>query len=76
MAADPAAGAWLLWTRTDARDAAVASRLALETERRPVRPYNITGAEIALPAAALDLVRTHLGAVTESVLPCPDTHRP
>ncbi len=71
MAADPAAGAWLLWTRTDARDAAVACRLALETESVPSGPYNITGAEIALPAAALDLVRTHLGAVTEIRSPLP-----
>ncbi len=46
-------------------------RLALETESVPSGPYNITGAEIALPAAALDLVRTHLGAVTEIRSPLP-----
>ena len=48
MAADPASGAWLLWTRTDARDAAIACRLAAEASEVPSGPYNITGARIVL----------------------------
>ncbi len=71
MAADPAAGGWLLWTRTDARDAAVACRQALEAESVPSGPYNITGPEIVLPAAAPDLVRTHFGDATEIRAPLP-----
>jgi len=76
MAADPAAGGWLLWTRTDARDAAVACRLALEAADVPSGAYNITGAEIALPAGAPDLVRTYFGAATEIRAPLPERASP
>lgn len=65
MAQDPASGAWLLWMRTDARDAARACRLAVEAGDPPPGPYNITGAEIVIPGPTLDLVRAHFGDRTE-----------
>jgi len=55
MTADPATGASLLWTRTDARDAATACRLALETTGVEPGPYNITGAEVVLAQTGADL---------------------
>lgn len=48
MAADPASGMWLLWTRTDARDAALACRQAVEAEIVPSGAYNITGSHVVL----------------------------
>jgi len=68
MAQNPASGAWLLWTRADARDAARACRLALEATDPPSGPYNITGAEIVLLDSVSDLVRSampHLGSTPE-----------
>ena len=65
MAADPASGAWLLWTRTDARDAALACRLAIEAAEVPSGPYNITGAQVVLDQPAAELVATHFGASTK-----------
>jgi nucleoside-diphosphate-sugar epimerase len=64
MAANPAGGAWLLWTRTDARDAALACRLAIEAAEVPSGPYNITGARVVLDQPATQLVATHFGAAT------------
>lgn len=64
MAAKPASGAWLLWTRTDARDAAQACRLAIEAEQVPSGPYNITGPRIVLDQTAAELVSTHFGPKT------------
>ena len=64
MAANPASGAWLLWTRTDARDAAIACRLAVEAREVPSGPYNITGARVVLEQASPDLVTTHFGTQT------------
>jgi nucleoside-diphosphate-sugar epimerase len=64
MAANPASGAWLLWTRTDARDAALACRLAVEATDVPSGPYNITGARVVLDQPAADLITTHFGAQT------------
>lgn len=61
MAADPASGAWLLWTRTDARDAALACRLALEAAEVPSGPYNITGGRVVLDQPAAELIATHFG---------------
>jgi nucleoside-diphosphate-sugar epimerase len=70
MAADPASGAWLLWTRTDARDAALACRLAIEAPTVPSGPYNITGARVVLEQPAAELVATHFGpSVTVRDLP-------
>jgi len=65
MAADPASGSWLLWTRTDARDAAQACRLAVEATGVPSGPYNITGARVVLDHPAAELVATHFGADLE-----------
>ena len=65
MAANPASGAWLLWTRTDARDAALACRQAIEADVAPSGPYNITGARIVLDQPVADLVSTHFGKNTE-----------
>jgi nucleoside-diphosphate-sugar epimerase len=65
MIGDPAAGGWLLWTRTDARDAALACRLAIEAPSVPAGPYNITGAEIVLDQESAALVAEHFGAATE-----------
>ncbi len=64
LAADPAGGAALLWTRTDARDAATACRLALESPGAAPGPYNITGAEVVLAQPTADLVRAHFGSAT------------
>ena len=64
MAADPASGAWLLWTRTDARDAAIACRLAAEANEVPSGPYNITGARVVLDQPAAELIATHFGDKT------------
>jgi nucleoside-diphosphate-sugar epimerase len=64
MTANPASGAWLLWTRTDARDAALACRLAIEATNVPSGPYNITGERVVLDQPASDLVATHFGANT------------
>jgi len=64
MAQDPANGSWLLWTRTDARDAAVACRLAVEADAPPSGPYNITGAQV-LETPMAELVQTHFGGRTE-----------
>lgn len=65
MAANPASGAWLLWTRTDARDAALACRLAIEAAEVPSGPYNITGPRVVLDQPARELVSTHFGASTQ-----------
>lgn len=65
MAADPSSDNRLLWTRTDARDAAVACRLAVEAQDVPPGPYNITGAEVVLPTETQDLVAEHFGSSTE-----------
>lgn len=66
MASDPASGAWLLWTRTDARDAAIACRLAVEAKAVPSGPYNITGARVVLDQPAGELVATHFSSNTEN----------
>jgi nucleoside-diphosphate-sugar epimerase len=65
MAGDPASGSWLLWTRTDARDAALACRLAIEEPTVASGPYNITGAEVVLDQQSAGLVATHFGSATQ-----------
>jgi nucleoside-diphosphate-sugar epimerase len=65
MAQDPGKGAWLLWTRTDARDAAVACRLAVEVETVESGPYNITGARVVLSESSAALVERYFGDKTE-----------
>jgi len=65
MAEDPASGAWLLWTRTDARDAARACRLAIEAAQVKPGPYNITGAEVVLNEETEILLKRHFGDQTK-----------
>lgn len=65
MERDPGSGSWLLWTRTDARDAAEACRLAVETHSVPSGVYNITGAEVVLRTASAELVQRYFGTTTE-----------
>jgi nucleoside-diphosphate-sugar epimerase len=65
MAQNPASGSWLLWTRTDARDAARACRLAIEAAQVESGPYNITGAEVVLAAETQSLLEKHFGGQTE-----------
>jgi len=62
---NPAAGRRLMWTRTDARDAAEACRLAVEVEALETGPYNITGSKTVLNTDTVDLVRAHFGDSVE-----------
>lgn len=71
MAADPAGGARLLWTLTDARDAALACRLAVEAEGVASGVYNITGAHVVVDEDTAALVHRHFGSRTEVKGPLP-----
>lgn len=61
---DPSKGTSLLWTRTDARDAAIACRLAVEVESVSSGPYNITGARVVLSEPTATLVERYFGDKT------------
>ena len=65
LAQDPGGGTSLLWTRTDARDAAAACRLAVEAESVASGPYNITGARVVLQEPTETLVERYFGDQTE-----------
>ncbi len=65
MQADPASGTRLLWTRTDARDAAMACRLGVEAESVESGPYNITGAQTVLDESTADLIERYFGDKTD-----------
>ena len=65
LAQDPSKGTSLLWTRTDARDAAIACRLAVEVESVSSGPYNITGVRVVLSEPTPTLVERYFGAETE-----------
>jgi len=65
MASDPNSGARLLWTLTDARDAALACRLALEAENVASGPYNITGPRVVLSKSTMELITQYFGEWTE-----------
>ena len=65
LAQDPSKGTSLLWTRTDARDAATACRLAVEAESVASGPYNITGAQVVLADSTAMLVERYFGEKTE-----------
>ena len=65
LAEDPSKGTSLLWTRTDARDAAIACRLAVEAESVPSGSYNITGARVVLSELTATLVERYFGDKTE-----------
>jgi nucleoside-diphosphate-sugar epimerase len=65
MAADPASGTHLLWTRMDTRDIAQACRLAVETNSVENGHYNITGGRVVLEEKSMDLVERYFGAATK-----------
>ena len=65
LAQDPSKGTSLLWTRTDARDAATACRLAVEAESVSSGAYNITGAQVVLSEPTAALVGRYFGDETE-----------
>ena len=65
LKADPASGKWLFWTRTDARDAAIACRQAIEVEGLESGAYNITGARIVIDHDVRDLMAEHFGDQVE-----------
>lgn len=62
---DPKIGLHLLWTRCDARDAALACRLAVEVEGVASGPYNVTGRNVVLDEDSTVLVRRYFGEQTE-----------
>ena len=57
---NPGADKALLWTRTDARDAAAACRLAIEQKQIAPGAYNITGARVVLAEPTAELVKRYL----------------
>jgi nucleoside-diphosphate-sugar epimerase len=57
--ADPAAAANLLWTRSDARDIALACRLGIEAKEVESGPYNITGPRVVLDVETRELLEKH-----------------
>ena len=65
LAGDPSNGMSLLWIRTDARDAAIACRLAVEAVSVPSGPYNITGARVVLSEPTTTLVGRYFGDETK-----------
>jgi nucleoside-diphosphate-sugar epimerase len=58
--ADPGAHKRLMWTRCDARDAALACRLAIEADAVEPGPYNITGRYNLLDVPTVDLVTRYM----------------
>ena len=71
LAQDPSKGTSLLWTRTDARDAATACRLVVEVESVASGPYNITGSQVVLSESSAMLVEHYFGdgTVVRDALP-------
>jgi len=65
IAQSPERNICLLWTRTDARDAALACRLAVEAEDIEPGPYNITGHQVVLDQDSVELVKRYFGNHTE-----------
>ena len=76
IVADPAGGGGLLWTRMDARDAAMACRLAVEAEEVASGVYNITGSRVVLNEPPIELVRRHCGNDVEIRRDLPDFTSP
>jgi len=72
----PEEKSYLLWTRCDVRDAAMAFRLALEKKDLASGPYNITGSNIVLERPTEDLVKEFFGTRTEVRAPLPDQASP
>ena len=61
---DPSRGTSFLWTRTDARDAARACRLAVEVKTVSSGAYNITGSQVVLAEPTATLVERYFGDET------------
>ncbi len=59
LAAHPENGRFLLWTRTDARDVAIACRQAIEVETVASGSYNITAQHNALECNPRDLLSAY-----------------
>lgn len=59
LAAQPEKGCFLLWTRTDARDVAIACRQAIEVETVASGAYNITAKNNALNRDPRELLATY-----------------
>ena len=53
------------WILTDARDAAMAYRKAIESAEVEPGPYNITGARTYLETPVRELIREHFGEQVE-----------
>ncbi len=62
---NPENKSYLLWTRCDTRDAALAFRLALEKRDVASGPYNITGPRIVLDRQTEQLVKQFFGEQTQ-----------
>jgi nucleoside-diphosphate-sugar epimerase len=62
---DPGRARHLLWTRCDARDAALACRLAVEAGDVEPGPYNVTGRQVVLDQDSAELVGRNFGDQTE-----------
>ena len=65
IVADPEGAAKLLWTRTDARDVALACRLAVEKDVVESGIYNIAGPRVALDVPTRELLAQYFGDRTE-----------
>ena len=61
IAADPTSDGRLLWTRTDARDVALACRLAIEAVAVESGPYNIAGPRVVLDIPTWELIEQYFG---------------
>ena len=57
MVENPDSGSALLWTRTDARDCAIACRQAIEVPNVESGPYNITGARVVVDIPTRELIQ-------------------
>jgi nucleoside-diphosphate-sugar epimerase len=62
---DPGGHPHMLWTRCDARDAALACRLTVKAEEIKPGPYNITGRHVVVEQDTADLVKRHFGNQVE-----------
>ena len=69
---DPGPLAKLLWGYVDARDAATACRLAVESEQIGFEAFNVTAADTLCTAPTAELIRRHLPD-TEVASPIPGT---
>lgn len=69
IAADPAAARFLLWTRIDVRDVALACLAAVEAKSAPPGEYNITGADILTDDDTRSVLARHCPGLDLSAVP-------